>query len=285
MNPRIKMKIKSMFIGGLIVFILVVFLIPILWMLFTSIRPEIDVFARPPVWKPRNLNFSTYAAVLGLKSELEKSVSILDYFLNSIIVSVLSVTFAMVVALPASFGFARFNFKGKYGVFLSMMLFRAVPGVALSLPLFILLGRLRLIDTKLALIITFTALNIPFSIWLMDTFFRDIPIELEEAAQIDGCSHFQIFFKISLPLVRPGIGAAGIFAFLTSWNEFAITSIITRTSAARTLTVGLYDFTTRFTVDWRSMCAVGFFMLLPAFIFTLIVQKHLIRGLTFGAGK
>ena len=185
----------------------------------------------------------------------------------------------------AGYTFSRFRFKGKNGIFLSMMLARAVPGIALSLPLFILFARLGLSDSILGMIIIYVALNIPFTTWLMDGFFRAIPEELDDAARIDGCSYWGAFLRVDLPLALPGAAASGIFAFLTSWNEFALASVITRTPASRTFPPGLFEFTGQFVSDWRGMCAMSVMMLIPAVIFVALVQRQLMEGLTSGATK
>ena len=128
-------------------------------------------------------------------------------------------------------------------------------------------------------------MNIPFSVWLTDGFFRQIPAELTEAAQIDGSTRWQAFWRIEFPLARSGLATAGIFAFLTSWNEYALASQLTRTTASKTMPVGLMDFTAQFTVDWTGMCAMAVLIIVPALVLTFIVQKHLIAGLTFGGVK
>jgi multiple sugar transport system permease protein len=166
-----------------------------------------------------------------------------------------------------------------------MMLLRAVPGIALSLPLFVLFARLGLSDTVIGMIIVYTALNIPFTAWLMDGFFRAIPKELEEAARIDGCSHWGAFLHVELPLALPGVAASTIFAFLTAWNEFALASIITRTPASRTFPPGLFEFTGQFVSDWRGMCAMSIMMLIPSILFVALVQRQLMEGLIAGATK
>jgi multiple sugar transport system permease protein len=183
------------------------------------------------------------------------------------------------------YAFARFRFRGKAGLFLTLMLSRTVPGIALSLPLFMLWSRLGLLDTRLGVIIVYLAMNIPFSVWLTDGFFRQIPADLTEAAQIDGSTRWQAFWRIEFPLARSGLATAGIFAFLTSWNEYALASQLTRTTASKTMPVGLMDFTAQFTVDWTGMCAMAVLIIIPAIVLTFIVQKHLIAGLTFGGVK
>ena len=165
------------------------------------------------------------------------------------------------------------------------MLSRAVPGVALGLPLFLLMRNYGLVDTVHGLALVYVAINIPFTAWLMDGFFRQIPKELDEAAYIDGCGHWTAFWRIDLPLALPGMAAASIFAFLAAWNEYQIASLVTKTPASKTFPVGLFDFTSQFTVDWRGMCAMSVLMILPAIVFVILTQRRLTEGLTFGAIK
>jgi multiple sugar transport system permease protein len=181
--------------------------------------------------------------------------------------------------------FSRFRFRGKNGLFLLFMLGRAIPGIALSLPLFVLFARVKLSDTIAGMILIYIALNIPFTAWLMDGFFRAIPEELAEAARIDGCSLWGAFWRVDLPLAMPGAAAAAIFAFLTSWNEFALASIITRTPKSRTFPPALFEFTGQFVSDWRGMTAMAVLMLIPAVIFVAIIQRQLVQGLASGATK
>ena len=187
--------------------------------------------------------------------------------------------------MARGYAFARYRFKAKSAIFLGFMLTRAVPGIALSLPLFMLYARTGIIDTHFSLILTYVALNVPFTIWLIDGFFRQVPKDLAEAAQIDGCTPWQAFWQVEFPLAGPGIASAGIFAFLTSWNEYALASQITRSVNSKTLPVGLLDYTAEFTIDWRGMCALAVVMIIPALTLTFIIQKHLVSGLTFGAVK
>ncbi len=185
----------------------------------------------------------------------------------------------------AGYAFSRFRFKGHTFIFLLIMLSRAVPGVALGLPLFLLMRNYGLVDTVHGLALVYVAINIPFTAWLMDGFFRQIPKELDEAAYLDGCNHWSAFWRIDLPLALPGMSAASIFAFLAAWNEYQIASLLTKTPAAKTFPVGLFDFTSQFTVDWRGMCAMSVLMILPAIIFVILTQRQLTEGLTFGAIK
>jgi multiple sugar transport system permease protein len=258
--------------------------IPGIWVVMTAFRPNIEVLARPAVWIPQNPTLDNFARLFGL-SAAQQGLPVAQYFVNSLVISVTSTLVAVVIGMAGGYAFARYRFRGKATLFLAFMLSRTVPGVALSLPLFIIWARLGIIDTSFGLIVVYMAINIPFTIWLTDGFFRQIPVDLSEAAQIDGCTPWQAFWKIEFPLARSGLASAAIFAFLTSWNEYALASQLTRTTASKTMPVGLMDFTAQFTVDWTGMSAMAVLIIIPALVLTFIVQKHLIAGLTFGGVK
>jgi multiple sugar transport system permease protein len=267
--------------------ILFFFFIPALWIILTSVRIRSEINAYPPIWIPSGLTLDSFKILFGMPTPegafgLGGSIPVVDYARNSIVIALVSTLFALIFGTLV---FSRFRFKGKNGIYLAMMLARAVPGIALSLPLFIIFARVKLSDTVLGMIITYVALNIPFTAWLMDGFFRAIPQELDEAARIDGCSAWGAFLRVALPLSLPGAAASGIFAFLTSWNEFALASIITRTPASRTFPPALFEFTGQFVSDWRGMTAMSVLMLIPAIIFVALVQRQLMEGLTSGATK
>ena len=270
--------------------VLLIFFVPALWIILTSIRIRSEINAYPPVWIPSGFSLDSYKIMFGMPTPegafgLGGSIPIVDYARNSIIIALVSTLFALIFGTLAGYVFSRFRFRGKNGLYLGLMLARAVPGIALSLPLFIMYARTGLSDTVSGMIITYVALNIPFTAWLMDGFFRAIPKELDEAARIDGCSAWTAFLRIDLPLALPGAAAAGIFAFLTSWNEFALASVITRTPASRTFPPALFEFTGQFVTDWRGMTAMSVLMLIPAVIFVALVQRQLMEGLTSGATK
>jgi multiple sugar transport system permease protein len=278
-------------VRDIILFIILLgFFLPALWIILTSIRPNAEINSRPPIWIPSEITFDSYKILLGMPTPegafgMGGSIPFGDYARNSLVISFASTFFALAFGTMAGYVFSRFWFAGKNGVFLGMMLLRAVPGIALSLPLFILFANLDLSDTVIGMVIVYTALNIPFTAWLMDGFFRAIPEELDDAAKIDGCSHWGAFIRVDLPLALPGMAASGIFAFLTTWNEFALASVITRTPASRTFPPGLFEFTGQFVSDWRGMCAMSVMMLIPAVIFVALVQRQLMEGLTSGATK
>ena len=257
--------------------------IPGLWIVLNSFRPTVDIMAKPPVWVPRGLNLDNYRAMFGGAGE--GGVPVVQYFTNSLIISVTSIVIAILIGMAGGYAFARYRFRGKSAIFIGLLLTRAVPGVALSLPLFIVMAKTGLIDTHVGLIMVYVAMNVPFTIWLIDGFFRQVPPDLAEAAEIDGCTRWQAFWKVEFPVAKSGVASAGIFAFLTSWNEYALASQLTRSTFSKTMPVGLRDFTSEFTINWGGMCALAVLMIIPALILTFLVQKHLIAGLTFGGVK
>ncbi|MGA0614305.1 carbohydrate ABC transporter permease [Paracoccus sp. KR1-242] len=257
--------------------------IPGLWVVLNSFRPTVEIMAKPPVWIPQSLSLDHYRAMFGGAGE--GGIPVLTYFRNSLIISVTSTLIALLVGMAGGYAFARYKFKGKASMFVALMASRAVPGVALSLPLFIIFGRTGIIDTHFGLILVYVSMNVPFTIWLIDGFFRQVPKELAEAAEIDGCTRWQAFWRVEFPVARAGIASAGIFAFLTSWNEYALASQLTRSTTSKTMPVGLLDFTSQFTLNWGGMCALAVLMIIPALVLTFLVQKHLIAGLTFGGVK
>ncbi|RRI07966.1 carbohydrate ABC transporter permease [Mesorhizobium tamadayense] len=257
--------------------------LPGIWIVLSSLRPTVEILAKPPVWIPQQVSLDAYVAMFSGVGK--GGIPVVDYFRNSLIISVTSTVIAIAIGMAGGYAFARYRFRGKSAMFLGLMLTRTVPGIALSLPLFFVYARLDIIDTHFGLILAYVALNVPFTIWLIDGFFRQVPKDLAEAAQIDGCTRWQAFWQVEFPLAGPGIASAGIFAFLTSWNEFALASQLTRSINSKTLPVGLLDYTAEFTIDWRGMCALAVVMIIPALILTFIVQKHLVGGLTSGAVK
>lgn len=263
---------------------MVILVVPGAWVVLTAFRPNIEVLARPAVWIPQHLTLNNFLGIFGLLST-QQGLPVGSYFVNSLVISVTSTVVAIALGMMGGYAFARYRFRGKATLFLGFMLSRTVPGVALSLPLFIIWARLGIIDTSFGLIVVYLAVNIPFTIWLTDGFFRQIPVDLSEAAQIDGCTRWQAFWKVEFPLARSGLASAAIFAFLTSWNEYALASQLTRTTASKTMPVGLMDFTAQFTVDWTGMSAMAVLIIIPALVLTFVVQKHLIAGLTFGGVK
>lgn len=284
MTGSLRKKFGAVMTWLLTFILMLIICLPGLWVVLTAFRPNREVLAKPAIWIPQNPSLDNFAKIFGFGTN-QIAIPVSSYFMNSLIIALTSTAIALLIGMSGGYAFARYRFRFKNGMFLGMMLSRAVPGIALSLPIFMIWSRLGLIDTKMGLIIVYVALNIPFTIWLIDGFFRQIPKEMSEAAQVDGCTRWQAFWKIEFPLAKSGIASAGIFAFLTSWNEYALASNLTRSTDSKTLPVGLMDFTAQFTIDWAGMSAMAVIIIVPALILTFLVQKHLISGLTFGGVK
>ena len=267
-----------------VIIILIIFIVPTFWMVQTSFRVGKEINSFPPVWWPQQLTLSSYTKLFGGSHE-ESTIAFGDYFRNSVVATVVSCAVALSLGTMAGYAFARHEFKGKRKLFLAIILMRAIPGLALGMPLLVMFKWVRLVNNVWGLILVYTMVNAPFITWLMEGFFKDIPPDLAEAALIDGCSRLQALLKVDLPLAAPGVAASTIFAFLLSWNEFAIALILTRTPASRTLPVGLFDFVGEFFIDWGGMSAAGTIILIPVVILTFLLQRWIARGLTFGALK
>ena len=279
MNKKIK-KIISWTLTFIIMFVIC---LPGIWVFISAFRPNPEILSKPANWWPDVWTFYQFSQMFSIKGYV--SVPAFQYLINSIVISLTSTVIAITIGMMGGYAFARFNFKGKNTIFLGLMLARAVPGISLSLPLFIIWAKLGLINTSFGVIIVYVAMNVPFTIWLTDGFFRQIPKEMSEVARTDGCTRLQAFWNVELPLAGPGIAAAGIFAFLLSWNEYALASVLTRTMKSKTLPIGMMDYLNEFTINWAGMCAIAVVMIIPAVILTFIVQKHLVSGLTFGGVK
>ncbi|MBL8130415.1 MAG: carbohydrate ABC transporter permease [Anaerolineae bacterium] len=265
--------------------VLLLLAIPAFWIMLTAFRPNNEVNTSPIVWIPRRLTFEAYTNMFGLNPDVQQRVAVEDYMRNSFTAAITSTVVAVTIGTLAGYAFARFRFRFHTAAFLGIMLSRAVPGVALSLPLFILFNNAKLTDNIWGLALVYIAVNIPFATWLMDGFFRQVPKDLTEAAYIDGCGHWSAFWRVELPLTLPGLASAAIFAFLAAWNEFQIVSVLARSNSSKTFPPGLFAFTEQFTVDWRGMAAMSVLMMIPAIVFVILVQRNLVSGLTFGAIK
>lgn len=265
--------------------VLIAMALPAVWIIMTAFRPAGEVNANPPVWIPREITLDAFATMFGLNPQSRQRVAVEQYMVNSLVVAAISTVVSVSAGTLGGYAFSRFKFRYHTLLFLLIMFSRAVPGVALSLPLFLLFTKIGLVNSLYGLAFVYVAINIPFTIWLMDGFFRQIPYDLTEAAYIDGCGYWKAFWRIDLPLAMPGLATAAIFAFLASWNEFQIVNVLARSNEARTFPPGLFAFTEQFTIDWRGMCAMSVLMMVPAIIFVILTQRNLVRGLTFGAVK
>lgn len=258
---------------------LVVTILPFFWLVTTSFKREIDYLAYPPAIIPPAWTLEGYR-VLFEQQDLG------HYFANSVIVTVTSTALAVFIGALAAYSLARARFPFRLNGILAlwMLLTRMYPAIATAIPYFLIMRDLRLLDTLPALIVTYTAFNLPFVIWLLIGFYEELPIELERAAMIDGCSVWTRFRKIVLPLSAPALVATAILSAVLAWNEFLFAVMLTRVNA-KTLPVVMSGFITDKGTQWDQMTALGVITVLPVLAFALAVQRYLVRGLTLGAVK
>ena len=274
------MKIKPGKIFSYLILSIAVFvsLFPIFWTLSTSIKTRVDTFTLPPKF----FNFSP---------TLKNYQSLLQYdgfwriYFNTILITFCTTALCLLVGSLAAYALARTpRFKGRNSLEILMIIVRALPGIVIILPLYNLSSYLGLYDKIWALILIYAGFNIPFAIWLMTNFFDQVPIEIEDAARVDGANHVQLFVRVLLPLVAPGLVATGVFVALLSWNEFLI-PIIMAGEDSKTLPILVSSFISNRTLDWGPMAAAATFALIPIIIFTVVIQKWLVIGLSGGAVK
>jgi multiple sugar transport system permease protein len=244
------------------------------WMVTLSLKTQVEAAGYPPHFFRFALTFKNYAEVF------QKNPFLL-YIWNSLVVASGSTALGLMVGLPAAFSIARWR---QQGLALTVLVARVVPGISYLIPWYILFRHLHLVDTYAALILSHLVVGLPLIIWVMIGFFEDVPAELEDAALIDGCSYYGAFWRVALPLVRPGIVAAGILSFIFSWNNFLF-SVILAGRHTRTLPIAVFNMIGFEEINWGPLAAAATMITLPVIILTLTVQRHIVSGLTFGAVK
>lgn len=258
------------------IFIIFANLLPWLWMFMSGFKSRPDIMSPNPVWifRPTLNNFYEVFITKGF----------LRYFGNSITVALFALLVSLLVGVPAAYAFSRFKITGKGHLFFYVLTTRMAPPITVAVPLYILFSRINLLGTYMGLIIAHTTFTLAFVIWLMKGFFDDIPTEIDEAAMTDGYSRFQAFRKAVLPMVKSGIIATALFAFIFSWNEFLF-GLLLASDATRTLPAAFPGLIRPHGTLWGEVTAAGSVVTIPVVILIFVLQRHLVRGLTFGAVK
>lgn len=280
MNQRGQQRIREQWLsfGHYAVLILLAFmcLAPLIVMFLTSFKTQTQIFSNPPVW--------VFMPTLDNYREVLFEGSFDKYLINSLIVSVISTVLTLLFGCMAAYAIVRFRFIGRNTVAWTTLLLRTVPLAVLAVPVFALWNEWGLGGSLSGLILLYVAINLPFTIWVLYGFIEQVPYELEEAAMIDGCGPFRLFFTVLLPLIRPGLAAAAIFTFRIAWNEFVLALVLTDRDT-RTLPVAASLYITDVGVEWGKITALGVLIALPPLIFTFMAAKQIISGLTAGAVK
>lgn len=260
---------------AIILVALIFFLFPIFWVITIAIKAPDEYFHNPPVWLPRGIDLSHFEA-------LTRSGAIVS-LRNSLIVTVTSTALALLVGCPAAYSLARFNTGGHNFAFWILSQ-RFLPPVAVVFPIFLLFRFLQWVDTYQGLIVLYTTFNLPFVVWMMRGYFRDVPLEIEESALVDGCSRWRALWAITLPLSIPGLIATGIFTFIFIWNEFLFALVLSRTKAI-TYPIVLSGYFGPEAAFWGDAASLSLIATVPVVVLTLLMQRHLVAGLTLGAVK
>jgi ABC-type glycerol-3-phosphate transport system permease component len=257
-------------------------LVPIYWMFLVSGKSRVELFSRPSLLI-ESFYTANYANVIG-------DPAFQRYMINSIVVATANAVLVTTLAVLATYALSRFRLAGRVNIFFWTITNRMAPPAVFLLPLFLLftrafvLGDWRMFDTRIGLILLYCVFNLPFAIWLLKGMIDAIPIELDEAAMLDGAGTGQILLQVIVPLARPGIAVTAILAWVFAWNEYLFAATLTSVHA-RTITTGLAEFVTVTGTNWGEMAAVAMLTLLPAALFVGLVQRHIVAGLTFGALK
>ncbi|HHY45810.1 MAG TPA: carbohydrate ABC transporter permease [Firmicutes bacterium] len=263
--------------------LLVYILLPILWIFILSVKSPSDIVAVPPklLFRPTIKN---YSELFGYGASLVGGSDFLAYFKNSLIVSGGAVLFSLIIGIFAAYALARFNFKGKENIAFTFLSFRFVPELTIILPLYVIYQKLGLYNTYFGLILVYQLVTLPLLVWLLRSYFEELPINIEHAARTDGYPWFSVFWKITLPLAKPGLAATVILSFILAWNNF-IFGLILGSKSTQPVTVGILSFISSQEVQWGQMAAGTVVAILPEIILAFMIQRYLIRGLTFGAVK
>jgi multiple sugar transport system permease protein len=270
-------RLSPAIVNVAVIALVATYALPYVFLLITSFKPAADVLQIPPTFLPERISLENYRSIFG-------NPSVPSAFFNSIVVAACSTVLALLLAVPAAYGASFFRTPFATWFLLFALITRMVPSVSLGVPLFILMKNLGLLDTQVGLILAHTTLSVPLAVWLMAAFFESVPRELEEAARMDGCTRFQAFRFAILPVVSGGIAITALFSFIASWNEFLYALLLT---AERSVTapIVIAQFKSAYGLDWGPMTALAALYSLPVILVTLVLQKQIIGGLTFGAVK
>ena len=275
--PRPRASYWILHYGLLAAFVLFA-LLPLFWLLKVSVTPNDLLYSEGVRLWPSRAGLEHYRSVL-------ENTQFPLFFRNSVMVSLATAACATVLASAAGYGFSRFEFRGKRLIIVLMLITQMFPLVMIIAPIFRLLSPLGLTNSLTGLVVVYTAFNVPFASFLMQSFFDAIPKDLEEAAMLDGASRFTAAYRIAVPLTLPGLAATAGFVFTAAWSELLFALMLNSSSRVSTFPVGLLAFVSKFSVDFGQMMAAGVLALLPVCLFFVFIQRYLVQGLTAGAMK
>jgi len=264
----------------------VIYLLPLFWMVSTSLKPQDQIFQKPPVLFPLHPQVDSYRSILGLPSNKpELYIHTLVYFKNSLLIATWTTLLTLILAIPAAYALSRFKFRARTPFLLFLLIAQMLPSVLLVIPLFVLFRIFNLYSTYYSVILADTALALPFAIIILRTSFLQIPDALEEAGWIDGGSRLQVLWYIILPLVRAGLVAVGVFSFLTAWGEFVFALSFLPKPEMQPVSLGVFQFIGMYKSNFDTMMAFSTLVAIPAVVAFQFLQREFISGLTSGSVK
>jgi len=264
-------------------------LAPFSWMIVSSVQTEREIVSVPPHWIPHEPTLANFRDILGTpppgKFVPSSAREMLPALRNSTVVALVVLAVDLVLAAPAAFALARFSLRFERALVYTVLGSRIVPDIVLVIPFYLLFQTLNLTDTLTALVVSYVGMTLPFAIFILAGYFETIPEELTKAARADGCTRLQALGRVILPLSGPALVTAGVYVFITCWNEFLFAFMLTQTAAAKTATVVLANFTTDVTVDFALMNAAGVIAVVPPVALALLFRRFVVSGLVTGAVK
>lgn len=280
MNSEILKGRKNIIYCVFSVLILALLLFPLYWTLVTSLKTEQEIFQIPPTFWPNVLNTKSYTAQLD-----HGDFNMFRSFGNSLLISLGATVISVVLAVPASYGIAKYKFRFQKGVLLTFLVTQMLPVSVLLTPMFLMFKNLHLYNTWLSAILADATIGIPFSVLILKNYFASIPNEMEEAAYIDGCGKFGSFFRVLIPIAKPGIIVCAIFSFLYAWGDLAYSMTFILDQQARPITAGIYNFMGQYGTKWSYLTAYAIVTIIPVALIFIFMQKYIISGMTSGAVK
>ncbi len=278
MKTHLARRIKMSGASAVLLVVTLLTIAPLLWMLLASFKTPAQIFASPLVVFPTSLNLANYKTIL-LGSD-----SRLPFLANSLTISLASTALVMLLATPAAFGFAKLNIRHSSRYEFWILSTRMMPPIAALIPISLIVRALGIFDTKTGLILVYGAFNLPYAVWMLTIFIRQLPREMDEAAMLDGCSWKRIFLNISLPLVIPTFFTVAIFVFLFSWNELLGALIVTGRNA-KTLPVAITEYAGGIFIRWELMSTAAVLQIIPAVVVVVLFNRYIVSGLTMGSVK
>lgn len=251
---------------------------PVLWAITTALKTDGEVNSFPPTLLPGKLNLGNFSAVI-FQSDFPK------YLLNSVIVTVICILVATLIAAHAAYALTNFRIRYKKQMMFVILMTSMVPPVAMLVPLYMLSVKLGLYDTRFLLILIYTAWRVPVLAWILRGFFEKLPKELMEAGIIDGCSQAMVFYRIILPISKPGIVSAALLSAVYVWNDFLVSSTFTTKNELRMLSIGLYNYISQYGIQWGKLMAAVTISIVPIVILFVLLQRHFVEGMAAGAVK